>query len=258
MKIHIVKIGGQLINDRNVLKSSIKHFCELQGHKILVHGGGKKADLISKKMGIHQKMIEGRRKTDRDTLDIVVMTYAGMINKNIVALLQYYHCNAIGLCGADGNCMRSSLREKKTIDYGYVGDLSHSSINSSFLTCLLKHQITPVLCPITHDGMGQLLNTNADTIASYIAISLAKYYTIDLHFCFEKKGVLRDMKDSESYFHTMDFHLFQKIKKNHLISHGMRPKLENAFIALQHGVDHVSIGMTKYLNEVNNKTILCL
>ncbi|WP_185871976.1 acetylglutamate kinase [Blattabacterium cuenoti] len=259
MKIHIVKIGGHLINDQNILNFSLKSFCQLKGNKILIHGGGKKADIISNKMGISQKIIEGRRITDKDTLDIVIMTYAGMINKNIVAILQSYNCNAFGLSGADGNCIQSNLRKNKKIDYGYVGDLNGKSINIRLIKFLLTNNIIPVFCSITHDGTGNLLNTNADTIATYMAISLSreKNSEIELHFCFEKKGVLRDIQDSKSYYKKINFNLFQKMKKNHSIKNGMIPKLENAFFALKNGVTKVSIGLPNYLNDMNNKTIIC-
>ncbi|WP_185861031.1 acetylglutamate kinase [Blattabacterium cuenoti] len=261
MKIHIVKIGGHLINDHRYLHDSLEAFCKLQGYKILIHGGGIKADLISKKMGISPKMIQGRRITDQETLDIVVMTYAGIINKSIVAILQSYHCNALGLCGADGNCIRSYLRKITNINYGHVGDIDVKSINTHLIKFLLKNNIIPVLCSITHNGNGNLLNTNADTIAAYIAMSLAQNQKesceVELHFCFEKKGVLRNMQDSESYFRKINFHLFQKMKKNHSITNGMIPKLENAFFALKNGVYKVSIGLPIHLNDDVN-TRLCL
>jgi len=263
MKIHVVKIGGNLINDKKFLDSSLEAFCQIKGNKVLIHGGGIKANIVSDKMGITKKFIQGRRITDKKTLDVVVMTYAGLINKNIVAKLQSYNCNALGLCGADGNCMKSYLRLKKTktdIDYGYVGDLTNQSINISLIKLMMENHIVPVLCPITHNGKGDLFNTNADTIAAYIAISLKKHYgEVELHFCFEKKGVLRNVHDSESYYTKIDFRLFQKIKKNHSISNGMVPKLENAFFALNNGVSKVSIGLPYYLiDDINNKTILCL
>ncbi|WP_185855293.1 acetylglutamate kinase [Blattabacterium cuenoti] len=260
MRIHIVKIGGNLINKENLLHSSLKYFCKLRGYKILIHGGGRKADEISNKMGIQKNIVQGRRITDKETLDLVVMTYAGILNKNIVALLQYYKCNALGLCGADGNCVQSFIRKETNIDYGYVGDIDikGENINAFLIKFLLRNHITPVFCSITHNGLGQLLNTNADTIASNIAISLANECKVELHFCFEKKGVLRDIKDNESYFHEINFHLFKKMKKNHIIKDGMIPKLENAFFALQNGVSKVSIGLPENLNNVNNKTILCL
>ncbi|WP_341656638.1 acetylglutamate kinase [Blattabacterium cuenoti] len=261
MKIHIVKIGGHLINDRRSLHDFLENFCKIQGYKVLIHGGGRKADFISNKMGISPKMIQGRRITDKETLDIVVMTYAGIINKNIVARLQSYHCNALGLCGADGNCIQSYLRKMKNIDYGYVGDINLKSVNTHLIKFLLKKNITPVLCSITHNGIGNLLNTNADTIAAYIAMSLAKEKDceVELHFCFEKKGVLRNVQDSESYLKKINFHLFQKMKQNHTITNGMIPKLENAFFAFQNGVSKVNIGLyTHLLKNDLNKTILCL
>ncbi|AER40379.1 MAG: acetylglutamate kinase [Flavobacteriales bacterium] len=263
MKIHIVKIGGNLIIEKKLLLSSLESFLLLPGNKILIHGGGSKANILSEKMGLIPKFIQGRRITDKETLDLLVMTYAGMINKNIVALLQSYDCNALGLCGADGNCLKSFFRLKtNNIDYGYVGDITSKSVNTYFIKSLLKKNIVPVLCPITHNGKGDLLNTNADTIAAYIAISLTKDCNdeneIELHFCFDKKGVLRDLHDAESYFQRIDFRLFQRIKNNHTIKNGMIPKLENAFLALRNGVSKVSIGNPLYLNEENNKTILCL
>ncbi|BAM99614.1 acetylglutamate kinase [Blattabacterium cuenoti] len=258
MKIHIVKIGGHLINDPKSLHDSLEAFCKLQGYKVLIHGGGRKADLISNKMGLFPKMIKGRRVTDKETLDIVVMTYAGIINKNIVARLQSYHCNALGLCGADGNCIQSYLRKMVNIDYGYVGDINVKSVNTHLIKFLLKNNITPVLCSITHNGTGNLLNTNADTIAAYIAMSLAQECEVELHFCFERKGVLRNVQDSESYLKKINFHLFQKMKQSHTITNGMIPKLENAFFAFQNGVSKVSIGLPIHLLNDLNKTILCL
>ncbi|WP_113738292.1 acetylglutamate kinase [Blattabacterium clevelandi] len=263
MKIHIVKIGGNLISDQKWLNDSLKEFFKLQGNKILIHGGGRKATLISDQMGITPKFIQGRRITDKETIDLVVMTYAGLINKNIVAILQSYDCNALGLCGADGNIIQSCfrLKKKKTdIDYGYVGDITNKSVNTSFIKFLLKNNIVPVLCSITHNGKGNLLNTNADTIAAWIAISLKKDFKdeIELHFCFEKKGVLRDLHDEESYLKRIDFPLFQIIRKNHTIKNGMIPKLENAFFSLKNGVSKVSICHPNYLNDLNNKTIICL
>ncbi|WP_185850132.1 acetylglutamate kinase [Blattabacterium cuenoti] len=261
MKIHVVKIGGHLINNEKLLNYSLESFCNLIGDKILIHGGGEKADSISDKMGIPKRIVEGRRITNKDTLDIVVMTYAGIINKNIVAKLQSYQCNALGFSGADGNCIKSSTRKDNNIDYGYVGDITDKSINTDLIRFLLKIDIIPVFCSITHDGRGTLLNTNADTIAAYIAISLSKYYQVELHFCFEKKGVLRNIKDSESFYRKINFSLFQKIKKDHtMINHGMIPKLENAFLALKNGVTKVNIGHPFHLLSNNdlNKTVLCL
>ncbi len=262
MKIHVVKIGGHLINDENLLNFCLESFCKLKGYKILIHGGGKKVNDLSDKMGIEKKIVRGRRITNKETLDIVVMTYAGIINKNIVAKLQSYQCNALGLSGADGNCIKSFIRKDDHIDYGYVGDIiADKSINTDIIKFLLEIDIIPVFCSVTHNGKGILLNTNADTIASCIAISLSKYYKVELHFCFEKKGVLRNIKDSESFYKKINFSLFQKIKKDHtIINHGMIPKLENAFFALKNGVTKVSIGLPSHILKSHdlNKTVLCL
>ncbi|WP_185850754.1 acetylglutamate kinase [Blattabacterium cuenoti] len=260
MRIHIVKIGGNLINDKKKFHDSLEAFLKIEGHKILIHGGGKKVNFFSDKMGVTQKFVQGRRITDKDTLDLVVMTYAGLINKNIIAKLQSKNCNSVGFCGADGNSLISSFRKTKNntqVDYGYVGDITR--INTSFLKLLLKKNIVPVLCSITHNKKGFLLNTNADTIAAYIAVSLTKEGNeIELHFCFEKKGVLKDLHNEESYYKKINLRLYQMIRKNKSIKNGMIPKLENAFFALKNGVSKVSIGNPGYLTDVNNKTILCL
>ncbi|WP_185873052.1 acetylglutamate kinase [Blattabacterium cuenoti] len=260
MKINVVKIGGGLINDKKLLNASLKFFCMINGYKILVHGGGKKVDYILNMMNIPKKMIKGRRITDKKTLNVVIMTYAGIINKNIISLLQHNNCNSIGLCGADGNCVKSHIRKKNTIDYGYVGDIKKKNdINTSFIKFLLKKNITPVLCSITHDGMGNLLNTNADSIASNISISLSNdNCDVDLNFCFDKKGVLKNIKDPESYLSKINFSLFQKMKKNNVIFNGMIPKLENGFFALKNGTSKVSIGLPDKIIDSSEKTILCM
>ncbi|WP_185877144.1 acetylglutamate kinase [Blattabacterium cuenoti] len=264
MKINVIKIGGNLISNKKILNNSLNFFCQLKGYKILIHGGGNKADSVLQTMQIPKKIIQGRRITDKDTLDVVIMTYAGLINKSIVSLLQYYQCNAIGLCGADGLCIKSSIRKKNNsiIDYGYVGDIKKSEyINTNFLKFLLKNNITPVLCSITYDVEKGLLNTNADTIASNVAIALSKQKcNITLHFCFDKKGVLKDITDPCSYINKIDFNLFKIMKKNHTICNGMIPKLENAFFALKNGVYKVYIGSPNHLNnpDGSKKTRLCL
>ncbi|WP_185882207.1 acetylglutamate kinase [Blattabacterium cuenoti] len=260
MKIHIVKIGGNLINNHDSLYSALYAFLKIPDKKVLVHGGGSLANNICNKMGVNPTFVQGRRVTNKEILDIVVMTYAGLVNKKIVSKLQYYGCNALGLCGADLNCIKSHLRVKTTneVDYGYVGDLNSQSVNYSVMIFLLRHNIVPVVCPITHNGIGNLLNTNADTIASSIAISLIKLYETELHFCFDKKGVLSNLQDSESFFPKIDLRLFQSLKKNKTVINGMIPKLENAFFALKNGVSKVYIGHPDYLNDIKNKTILCL
>lgn len=257
--INVVKIGGDIIEDKKILIYSLKEFSKLDGYKILVHGGGKIADGFSKKMGYHQKMINGRRITDKTTLDIVVMTYSGIINKKIVSNLQSLGLNSLGFSGADGNLVKSYKRPLKDIDYGYVGNLKKKNcINADLIKFLFKIGIIPVLSPITHDGNGNLLNTNADTIASYLSISLSKDYKVILTYCFNKIGILNNLNDEKSYYSNIEENLFNKLKINNIINKGMIPKLENAFFALKNGVYKVKISNPNYLNKYTKKTILCL
>lgn len=261
-KIYVVKIGGNIIKNDKMLDLALRYFCRIKEYKILVHGGGGKADFFLKKMGFYKKKIQGRRITDKNTLNIVVMTYAGIINKNIVSILQKYSCNAMGLSGADGNCIKSFIRKKNPIDYGYVGDIFNKGINVDLIKLLLENDIVPVLCSITHDKMGNLLNTNADTIASNVAVSLSSKknnFLVKLHFSFEKNGVFNKKKNPNFYYEKIDFNLFHKLKKDFIIKNGMIPKLENAFFALQNGVYKVSIGSPIYsYNDFKKKTVLCL
>src|SRR6201985_3140849 len=197
-ELHIIKIGGNVIDNSENLYHFLKDFTAIDGYKILVHGGGKDATQISETLGIDTKLIEGRRITDIETLRVVTMVYAGLINKNIVAQLQRFGNNAIGLTGADGDFIRTKKRPVKTIDYGFVGDIDENSIKPQNIIKLLDGGFTPVFCAITHDGDGQLLNTNADTIASALAVALASLYETTLVYCFEKKGVLKDINDEHS------------------------------------------------------------
>lgn len=256
--LHLVKIGGEIIDNAHLLALFLKEFCALKGDKILIHGGGKTAGRLSKKMGIPPRMIEGRRITDLQTLDIVVMTYAGLINKTLTAKLQAMGCNALGLSGVDANLISARKRTVQTIDYGYVGDLNESSVHRSALEKLLYLKFVPVFCPITHDQKGGLLNTNADTIACALASALAGKHKVSLQYCFEKKGVLSNFEQEDSYFPKITFLEFQGLKKEKIVSQGMIPKLENAFEALGKGVDQVSIGHPAFLNHPKEKTILCL
>jgi acetylglutamate kinase len=238
--LKIIKIGGNIIDDNESLDKFLAQFSKLNCHKILVHGGGKIATKIAARMGIEVKMIEGRRITDQANLDIITMVYAGKINKTIVAKLQACTCNSIGLTGADGNCIVSEKREVGTIDYGFVGDVSE--VNTETLQLLLKSKITPVFSAITHDGQGQLLNTNADTIASELAIGLANYFKVELYYCFEKNGVLRDLNEETSVIEVINSKSYQSLIADNLISDGMIPKLNNCFHAITNKVDKVCIG----------------
>ena len=238
--LHIVKIGGNVINDSDQLRSFLANFAQLEGFKILVHGGGKKATALANKLGLAPKLVNGRRITDKDNLEVVTMVYAGLINKNIVAQLQMNNCNAIGLSGADGNTIEAHKRIIKDVDYGFAGDID--AVNHSTVKLLLENKITPVFCAITHDKKGQLLNTNADTIASEVASNLSKDYQTILIYCFEKDGVLKDVYDDNSVIENIDLKKYEELKRDHIISDGMLPKLENCFSALHHGVSKIIIG----------------
>lgn len=256
MKTHlyIVKIGGNIIDDEKKLSSFLKEFSLIKEKKLLVHGGGKMATRIAEVMGIQQKMIDGRRITDAETLKIVTMVYAGYINKNIVAQLQSNDCNAIGLSGADGNSI--SAHKRTTGDYGFAGDID--SVNTSLLNDLLQTHDAVVLAPITHDGKGQLLNTNADTIAQETAKAMSKEFDIRLIYSFEKSGVLLDINDESSVINKLTRQYYQELKSpaggEAKIFAGMIPKLDNAFAALDSGVKKVVIGKAEELIELINGT----
>ena len=247
-QLTILKIGGNIIDVPYLLEKFISDFVKIEGPKILIHGGGKLASELSAKMGIETKMHEGRRITDYETLKLVTMVYAGLINKEIVAGFQKDGCNAIGLSGADANIIPATRRAPQPIDFGYVGDVNPQMINDRFLFSLLSMGITPVICAITHDGNGSLLNTNADTIASSIAIAMSKHYSTKLVYCFEKNGVLLDPDDDDSVISLITYDHFQNLKKEGIISKGMIPKLDNAFKAISNGVSEVEIKHASKLN----------
>jgi len=238
-KITIVKVGGKIVEDDKSLQDLLTDFSTIAGNKILVHGGGRSATKIAEKLGIESKMVNGRRITDAETLKVVIMVYAGLVNKNIVAKLQSKYVNALGLTGADMNIILSDKRPVKDIDYGFAGDIR--LVNAEALIDILKQNITPVISPITHDGKGNLLNTNADTIAGEIAKSLSYDCDVTLIYCFEKKGVLKDENDDNSIIPEIDEELFKQYVEEGIISGGMIPKLENAFHALNSGVRKVII-----------------
>jgi acetylglutamate kinase len=238
-EIIVIKIGGQVIDDEAKLDKALAGFASLSRPKILVHGGGKTANTILNQLGIEQQLVNGRRITDLESLRVVQMVYAGLINKNIVAKLQGKGCLSIGLSGADANCILAEKRPVKEIDYGYVGDVIR--VDSSVLINFLAQGITPVICALTHDGNGQILNTNADTIATEVGISIAKVSKVTLMYCFEQYGVLMDMEDKNSVISDLHPGYYQQLKAAGKISGGMIPKLDNAFKALGHGVNRVLI-----------------
>lgn len=249
-ELNVIKIGGNIIDDDDRLRSFLKDFAALPGNKILVHGGGKIATEIGYKMGIEPKYNEGRRITDEETLALVTKVYGGLVSKNVVALLQSNNCNAIGLTGADGNVITAKKREVKDVDYGFVGDIPEGGVDSQTITSLLTAGLVPVFAPLTHDGEGTMLNTNADTIAQEVAKALAANYSTKLIYCFEKKGVLQDVDDDNSVIPHISKSDFDKMVAEKTIFEGMIPKLHNALTAVEHGVSGVVIGSADELQEL--------
>ncbi len=256
-RLKIIKIGGNVIDDAIAMENFLSDFSKIKCAKILVHGGGKLATDIAKRLGVSQALLNGRRITDVETLKITTMVYAGLINKQIVASLQSKCINAIGLSGADGNSIKTKKREVVDIDFGFVGDVSADSVNANFIFSLLEVGISPVFSAITHDGNGQLLNTNADTIASALAIQLSKLYDVELMYCFEKKGVLKNAEDDSSVIHEITKTGYKQLLQEGIVSKGMIPKLDTAFSAIQNGVQSVVIlHATDLLNKIyKNETI---
>ncbi len=228
-----------MVESEESLAAFIEQFKRISGHKILIHGGGTVATEIAKKLGIETQMVNGRRITDKEMLDVVTMVYGGLINKKIVAKLQAININAIGLTGADLDLIRSRKRPVEQIDYGFVGDIE--DVNSGELRMLLEENVVPVIAPLTHDGKGQIFNTNADTIASDMATELSNYYNVYLFFCFEKKGVLINPEDEKTIIYDLSYPLFKQYQDEGIISAGMIPKLENGFRAKQKGVKEILI-----------------
>jgi acetylglutamate kinase len=251
-QLTIIKIGGNVIDSSEKLHQFLLDFTALPGDKILVHGGGKIATELGTSLGIEPKMVDGRRITDIETLRIVTMVYAGLINKNMVAQLQAKGCNAIGLSGADGNVIKAVKRPVGTVNYGFVGDLDDQSVSVGTLESLLNSGLIPVLCAITHDGDTQLLNTNADTIASAVAVAMSASYDTRLVYCFEKKGVLRDVEDDLSVVNEIRSTEFEQLKEEGVVSGGMIPKLHNAFEAIRQGVKAVYIGKADELPQIDS------
>lgn len=248
--LNVIKIGGNIIDDDERLRSFLDSFAQLPGNKILVHGGGKIATEVGYKMGIEPKYNEGRRITDEATLALVTKVYGGLVSKNVVALLQSNGCNAIGLTGADGNIIKAQKREVKDVDYGYVGDIPEGGVDSNTINSLLTAGLVPVFAPLTHDGNGTMLNTNADTIAQEVAKALSAAYNTRLIYCFEKNGVLKDVDDDDSVIPHISKQDFDKMVAEKTIFEGMIPKLHNALTAVAHGVSGVVIGKAEKLQEL--------
>jgi acetylglutamate kinase len=238
-KLTIVKVGGKIVEEPETLNQLLADFSKIKGHKVLVHGGGRSATAVATQLGIESKMVNGRRITDAETLKVVTMVYGGLVNKQIVAGLQSIGVNALGLTGADLNYMRSDKRPVKEVNYGFVGDVKE--VDATILSTLITQGVVPVLAPLTHDKQGNLLNTNADTIAGEAAKALAKHFEVTLVFCFEKKGVLLSETDDESVISKINPTLFQQYVNEGIIQGGMIPKLENAFEAINAGVKQVVI-----------------
>lgn len=256
-QLTIVKIGGDIVDNDVLLEKFFQHIKEVNGHKIIVHGGGNKASSIQRELGIEPKKIEGRRVTDEATLEVVTMVYAGLLNKKLVSKLQALSENAVGLSGADGDSIRAHKRIVKEIDYGFAGDIDQ--VNVRFIHDLLRGNKVPVFSPITHDGNGQLLNTNADTLAARIASAMSLKYETQLFYCFTKPGVLRDVDDDDSVVQEINVRNYLELKQEGTVTDGMIPKLDTAFEALSGGVNQVHLGLVDILSDPTKKhTTLCL
>lgn len=242
----IIKVGGKIVEEENALKQLLDDFISLPGNKLLVHGGGRSATQIASQLGIETQMVNGRRVTDAEMLRVVTMVYGGLVNKNIVAQLQARGVNALGLTGADMNIIKSHKRPATPIDYGFVGDVDN--VDGNQLASLISSGIVPVVAPLTHDANGNMLNTNADTIAGEVAKALTPYFDVTLTFCFEKAGVLMDENDDNSVIPHLTPHDFQQLADDGIIQGGMLPKLKNAFEAVEAGVKQVIITKASALN----------
>lgn len=245
-KLFIIKIGGNVLDDPSALSSFLKDFSSIREPKMLIHGGGKIATKIGTQLGIESNYINGRRITDSEALDLVTMVYGGLVNKQIVATLQQMGCNAMGVTGADGNLIKAVKRPVKDVDFGFVGDIKPEGVNTALLHFLLKQNTTPVFAPLTHAD-GKMLNTNADTIASVLAVALSKHFDVRLIFCFEKKGVLHDVNNPDSVIHHLSKSLYNEYFQKEVFTNGILPKLENAYNAIEAGVKEVLIGQAESL-----------
>lgn len=255
-KLTVIKVGGKIVEEEDSLKRLLDDFTAIEGNKILVHGGGRSATKLSGQLGIETKMVDGRRITDADTLRVVTMVYAGWVNKSIVAALQARGTNAMGVCGADAGIILSKRRATAGIDYGFVGDVV--KVDGQMLSKFISEGIIPVVAPITHDGSGSLLNTNADTIAGEVAKGVAPYFDVTLVYCFEKPGVLRDENDDDSIIPEINCAGFDRYLSEGVVSGGMIPKLQSAFDALDKGVRKVVITQSTAIADKNAGTHIVL
>jgi acetylglutamate kinase len=247
--LKLIKVGGKVVENSQSLDNLLSQLTDLQGFKVLVHGGGNLATQMATKLQIPTQMVEGRRITDAPMLDVVTMVYAGLVNKNIVAQLQAKGQNAIGLTGADLNLIEARKRPVQTIDYGLVGDVI--KVNPEILIQLIENQVVPIIAPLTHDTNGQILNTNADTVAAELAIALSQYFDVQLYYCFEKAGVLENADDENTLIPSIDVRQFEVLKNQGVIHSGMIPKLQNSFDAIARGVSEVWIGLSNGLLQAN-------
>lgn len=238
-KLTLIKVGGKIVEEQATLSRLLASFAAIPGRKVLVHGGGRSATAMASRLGIESRMVGGRRITDKAMLEVVTMVYAGLVNKNIVAGLQAQSVNALGMTGADMNILLSDKRPVGEVDYGYVGDVRR--VDAAALSALIEMGVVPVIAPLTHDGRGSMLNTNADTMAGETAKALASRYEVSLVYCFEKRGVLRDENDDNSVIAEMTRQQFETYRAEGVVQGGMIPKLENAFDAIRHGVREVII-----------------
>lgn len=252
-KLTIIKVGGKIVEEEDSLCQLLTAFTAVEGHKILVHGGGRSATKVAAQLGIESQMINGRRVTDADMLNVVIMVYGGLVNKNIVVRLQAQGVNALGLTGADMDVIRSHKRPVKDVDYGFVGDVD--AVNGTLLADLIRKGIVPVMAPLTHDGQGHILNTNADTIAGETAKAMADAFDVTLMYCFEKKGVLRDAEDDDSLIPHINESEFKRYVEEGIIQGGMIPKLENSFEAIHAGVSKVIITLATAIDGVSGTVI---
>lgn len=255
--LSIIKIGGNIIENETELTKFLTLFSKIDGLKILVHGGGKKVNQVLEKMGVVSKMVNGRRITDAESLDVAIMVYGGLTNKKIVAQLQSLNCNAIGMSGADANAIKAHKRPVKEIDYGFAGDVE--GISNKMLSSILELGLTPVFCALTHNQKGQLLNTNADTIASELAIGMSINFETTLYYCFELNGVLQNFEDKSSVIKNINSDSYKTLIADGIIADGMLPKMQNCFHALNNGVKEVRIGNLGLFEKANtNYTTLVL